>query len=138
MSHPNLKLIHNFFEAYVQGDLAGLQQVASEQIRWVFPGNNPLSGVKPGIEAVIAFFDTMGGIMGSSKVEVEKLVTGVNDGYVVECQHISTYRDEGPNLDHDWCVLWKFEGGKIVEGKHLASDQKAVDEFYMAVQHSPE
>jgi hypothetical protein len=39
---------------------------------------------------------------------------GANDKYVVECQHIWTNRDDGHNLDHLVCVLWKFENGKIV------------------------
>ncbi len=79
---------------------------------------------------MVAFFDTMGSIMGKSNVKVEKLITGANDAYVVECQHIWTHREDGNNLDHYWCVLWKFENGKIIEGRHFAADQYAVDEFF--------
>jgi uncharacterized protein len=82
---------------------------------------------------VVAFFDAVGSIMGSSNVKVESLITGANDQYVVEGQHISTNREDGNNLDHQWCVLWKFENGKITEGRHLAADQRAVDEFFTEV-----
>ena len=133
MSHHNLDRIDQFFAAYAQRDLAGLREVWAEDARWIFPGHHPLSGTKVGIEQVVTFFDTMGSIMGSSNVQVEKLVVGVNDHYVVEGQHVWTNRSDGHNLDHQWCVLWKFENGMIIEGRHLAADQDAVDRFFKAV-----
>ncbi len=133
MTHPNLEIINKFFEAYGQRDLDAIRHALSENVRWTFPGRNPVSGTKVGIDQVIAFFDTMGSIMGKSNVKAEKLVVGVNDGYVVECQHIWTNREDGINLDHLWCVLWKFENGKITEGRHLAANQQAVDNFFTKV-----
>jgi len=113
--------------------MAALRQVALEDMKWIFPGRNPLSGTKSGIGEVIAFFDTMGGIIGSSNPRVEKLVTGVNDDYVVECQHIVTNRKDGKNLDHHWCVLWTIRDGNIVEGRHFAGDQHKADVFFSSV-----
>ncbi len=130
MTHPNLDIIDKFFEAYGKHDLNGIRRVLAENAKWTFPGHHPLSGTSVGIDKVVAFFDTMGGIMGKSNVKAEKLVVGVNDDYVMECQHIWTYREDGNNLDHYWCVLWKFENGKITEGRHLAADQHAVDRFF--------
>ena len=130
MKHPNLDLIDKFFESYGKRDLNEIRQVLAENATWTFPGHHPLSGTKVGIDEVIAFFDAMGGIMGNSNVQAEKLVIGVNDNYAVECQHIWTNREDGHNLDHQWCVLWKFENGKIIEGRHLAADQYAVDQFF--------
>jgi uncharacterized protein len=133
MNHPNLDLIQQFFEAYGRRDQAKLQQVLAENVTWTFPGRHPLSGTRRGIDEVVAFFDAMGGIRGSSNVQAESLVTGVNDGYVVECQHVWTNRADGRNLDHYWSVLWQFENGKIVAGRHLAADQHAADEFFNQV-----
>jgi uncharacterized protein len=130
MTHPNLDLINRFFEAYGQRDLDTLRLVLAENVQWIFPGHHPLSGTKVGLDEVIAFFDAMGSIMGQSNVKAETLVTGVNDGYVAQCQHIWTQRADGINLDHQWCVLWKFADGKITEGQHLAADQAAVDSFF--------
>jgi ketosteroid isomerase-like protein len=47
---------------------------------------------------------------------VEKLLLGVNEQYVVECQHVRTNRPDGPSLDQQLCVLWSFTDGKIVSG----------------------
>ena len=130
MTHPNLAIIAQFFEAYGKRDFDHIRHVLDADAIWTFPGHHPLSGTKVGIDAVVAFFDAMGSIMGSSNVQAEKLVMGVNDDYVVECQHIWTNRADGINLDHQWCVLWKFANGKITEGRHFAADQHAVDEFF--------
>ena len=133
MSHPNLELIDKFFAAYSSRDRDGLRAVLAEHATWTFPGRHPLSGTKVGIDAIVAFFDAVGSIMGSSNPSVEKLVLGVNAAYVVECQRIRMNRAEGPNLAQQMCVLWEFENGKIVSGRHLIADQDALDAFYTAV-----
>ena len=133
MTHPNLELIDRFFAAYSKYDLPALRAVLSEDAIWTFPGHHPLSGTKVGIDAIIAFFDAVGTVMGSSHPQVEKLVMGVDEQYVVECQHIRTNRTDGPNLNQQLCVLWSFAEGKIVSGQHLAADQDALDAFYTAL-----
>jgi len=133
MPHPNLDLIDRFFAAYGERDLAALRNVLSEDATWTFPGHHLLSGTKVGIDAIVAFFDAVGTIMGRSNPQVEKLVMGVNEQYVIECQHIRTNRTDGPNLDQQLCVLWSFAEGKIVSGQHLAADQDALDAFYTAL-----
>jgi ketosteroid isomerase-like protein len=133
MSHPNLDLIDRFFAAYGQRDRAALRDVLAEDASWTFPGHHPLSGTKIGTEAIVAFFDAVGRLMGSTHPTVDKLVLGVNEQYVVECQHVRTNRPDGPNLDQQLCVLWRFGGGKIVSGQHLAADQDALDAFYTSL-----
>ena len=130
MNHPNLEIIERFFEAYGRRDPIALEQVLARDVQWTFPGQHPLAGTSAGIEAVVAFFDAMGRIMGSSNIQVEILVTGANDDYVAETQHIRTSRADGNNLEQTWCVLWRFADGKIVSGRHLASDQQTVDTFF--------
>jgi len=130
MTHPNLDLIDAFFEAYGKRDRNALQRVLAENITWVFMGRHPLSGVRKGIDEVIGFFDTMGTLMSKSNSKAERLIISANDNYVIECQHVWTNREDGHNLDHMVCVLWKFENGKIVEGKHFFANPQAADEFF--------
>jgi len=42
-------------------------------------------------------------------------------------------RSDGPNLDQQLCVLWEFEHGMIVSGRHLVADQDALDTFFRAI-----
>jgi ketosteroid isomerase-like protein len=130
MALTNDELIRRFFQAYGQRDLEAVRQVMDEKVKWTFPGTHPLAGVKLGIAEVVAFFDAMGTIMGESKVQNQTLIIGTNDEYVIECQHISTQRDDGMNLDQDMCVLWRFEGERIIEGRHFPADPAALDEFF--------
>lgn len=121
MSHPNETIINKFFVAYSKHDLAVIREVMSDDIKWFFPGKHPLSGTKTGITEVVAFFDLMADVMKKSFARAEKLVVGSNDEYVVESQHIWT-TVEGITTEHYWCVLWKFENGIIVEGKHFVAE----------------
>ena len=133
MTSANEELIGKFFQAYGQRDLDAIRQVMDEKVRWTFPGTHPLGGIKSGVEEVVALFDGMGAIMGASKVRNERLVGGASEEYVIECQHISTDREDGANLDQQMCVLWRFEDGKIVEGRHFVADQRALEEFFSRV-----
>jgi uncharacterized protein len=130
MPHPNLSIVTAFFEAYGKKDMDALRTVLDEHVKWIFPGHHNFSGVKTGFDEVIAFFDTMGRIMASSGVKAEKFFMEANDNYAVEYQHIWTNRIDGNNLDHRWCVVWRFRNGKIIEGRHLAGDQHEADRFF--------
>ncbi|HVN49192.1 MAG TPA: nuclear transport factor 2 family protein [Bacteroidota bacterium] len=121
MSNPNITTINKFFAAYGKHDLTAIREVMSDDVTWFFPGNHPLSGTKKGIEEVVAFFDLMADGMKQSFARAEQLVVGGNDDYVVEAQHIRTTVD-GITSEHHWCVLWKFENGKIIEGKHFVAE----------------
>jgi ketosteroid isomerase-like protein len=104
--------------------------VLDEKIIWHFPGHHLYSGKKEGVDGVITFLDIMRSAMGSSNVSAERFFMEQNDNLAVEYQHIRTNRIDGVNLDHYWCVTWKFRDGKIVEGRHLAGDQHEVDRFF--------
>ncbi len=126
-------IIDAFFKAYANHDFAAIRQVMHEDVIWVFMGQHPLAGVKNGIEDVVAFFDNMGAVMGASNVKAEKLVMGSNDNFLIECQHITTHREDGHNINHHVCVLWAFENNKIKEGRHFFADPHAADQFFSAV-----
>jgi ketosteroid isomerase-like protein len=133
MSHTNQDIIDRYFEAYGKHDMDGIRKVMAENVTWYFEGQHPLAGVKNGIEEVVAFFDTMGGIMQKSNGKMEKLVTAESDRYFIECQHSQTNRDDGNNLDHYTCVLWTIDNGKIIEGRHFFANPEAVNKYFTAV-----
>ena len=130
MANSNLDIINKFFEAYGKRDIDNLRLVLDDNAKWTSLGQHPFSGVRNGFNEVIAFFDTMGAIMGKSNVSVEKFIVSENDNYVIECQRVWTNRDDEHNLDHMVCVLWKFENSRIVEGRHFFADPKAADDFF--------
>ena len=133
MELTNIDVVNAFFSAYGKRDFDGLNKVLDEQVVWHFPGHHIFSGKKEGRDAVIAFFDTMGAIMGPSNVSAARFFMEQNEQYVVEYQHIRTNRSDGNNMDHYWCVAWKCKNGRIVEGRHLAGDQHEVDRFFHSI-----
>ena len=65
------KLLIVFCRLMASMILLRIREVMAEDVIWIFLGQHPLAGVKNGIEEVVAFFDNMGAIMGSSKVKAE-------------------------------------------------------------------
>lgn len=133
MALTNQEIVDKFFEAYSQRDFRGLLEVMAEDVRWSFLGKHKLAGVKNGLDEVVSFFDIMGGIMSKSNPTVKKLLVCSNNNYLVECQHIKTNRDNGINIDHHVCVLWEFENGKIISGRHFFADPESVDGYFNQV-----
>jgi len=133
MATTHQDLIDKFFLAFSKRDMEVIQQVMDKNVIWYFSGQHKLAGIKKGIDEVIAFFDTMGGIMSESKPTIEKLIVASNENYLIECQHIKTNREDGINIEHDVTVLWTIENGKIVSGRHFFADPKAVDTYFNSV-----
>jgi hypothetical protein len=132
-AHPNEEIINKFFEAYSKHDINGIKKVMAENVTWFFLGSHPFAGIKKGVAEVVAFFDQMAAIMAKSKPQIDKLIVASHDKYSIECQHIKTNRDDGINIEHHASVLWTFENGKIVEGRHFFADPPAVDKYFAAV-----
>lgn len=138
MSHTELELIERFFAAYTARDLDALRRVLADEVTWAFPGHYRLSGTHSGVEAIVTFFGAIGAAIalrasfanGAAGSTVERLVTGVGDGYVIECQHVQTGRPDDTDLNQRLAVLWTITGGRIVAGQHLVADQDALDRFF--------
>ncbi|MDP4240053.1 MAG: SRPBCC domain-containing protein [Bacteroidota bacterium] len=133
MEKTNQELIDAFFDALSKGNMVGVKKVMDENVTWTFLGQHKLAGTKKGIDEVIAFFNKMGVIMTESNPSIEKLIVASNGNYLIECQHIKTNRADGINIDHYVSVLWTFENGKIVSGRHFFADPKSVDTYFNAV-----
>ena len=133
MNTTNQSIIDHFFEAYGKHDFAAIRKVMTEDVIWIFLGQHPLAGVKNGIEEVVAFFDNMSAVMSASNVKATTLVKGSNADRLIECQHITTHRADGNNIDHHVCVLWTFSNNKIKEGRHFFADPHTADTFFSAI-----
>jgi len=129
----NQEIINSFFDSYMKRDLDAVKTVMAANVVWYFKGRHKLAGTKNGIDEVIRFFDTMGGIMGKSRPTIEKLIVAEKDNYFIECQHIKTNREDGINIEHYATVLWTIENGKIVSGRHFFADPESVDWYFNAV-----
>jgi len=129
----NQEIINRFFDSYMKRDFDAVKTVMAANVIWYFKGRHKLAGTKNGIDEVIRFFDTMGGVMSKSRPTIEKLIVAEKDNYFIECQHIKTNREDGINIEHYATVLWTIENGKIVSGRHFFADPESVDWYFDAV-----
>ena len=132
MGNSNQKIVDAFFEANGKHDIDKIKEVMDDSVVWYFMGRHPFAGIKRGVSEVVAFFDSMAKLMGESKPTVEKPIVSENDNYLIECVHTKTNRQDGINVDHHACVLWTFDQGKIIEGRHFFSDPEALDRYLNA------
>lgn len=133
MEKSNQSIVDRFFEALGQQDMNAIKEVMSEKVKWYFMGRHPYAGVKDGLPAVIEFFNTMGKLMGTAKPSIEKPIVSENEYHLIECVHTKANRPDGIALDHFASVLWTFENGRIIEGRHFFADPEAVDKYFNAV-----
>ncbi|GAB4056048.1 nuclear transport factor 2 family protein [Spirosoma litoris] len=125
-AHPNITLVHRFFQAYAEQDLLAIHQLLAPNIRWVIPGKHPLSGVKSGPDEVLAYLNQLG----KAAFQAQPIVAGVTDDYVIDCHHNWSNLPEGAPFMGMSCLLWKFADGQISEVYNFPQDQHQVDSFF--------
>jgi len=128
-SHPNLALIHDFFQAYSANDQPAIETILSPTIQWHIPGNHSLSGTKTGITEVMDYFTQLG----RSAFQASPIVMGVNEQYVIDCHHNWSTLPGELNFSAMSCLLWKIEDGKITEVHNFPQDQHQTDAFFQTV-----
>jgi ketosteroid isomerase-like protein len=120
----NLSKIQEFFAAYASKNVAAVRSVMADDIVWRIPGHHPLAGEKRGITEVLAFFDQLG----KASFQAQPIVVAEQGDYVVD--HHRGWSTVGSGLDLTWCLVFRFEGGKIKEVINFCEDQHKADLFF--------
>ena len=124
--HPNLDLIHTFFNAYAANDPEAIKNILSPDIEWVIPGRHPLSGTKAGVEEVLGYFKQLN----KCAFQAKPIVVGFNDDYVIDCHMNWSNLPEGENVKGMSCLLWQFKDGKISKVYNFPENQHMIDAFF--------
>ncbi|WP_243322310.1 nuclear transport factor 2 family protein [Geothrix sp. SG200] len=120
----NLSKIQDFFAAYASKDVSAVKDALSEDIIWRIPGHHPLAGDKRGITEVLAFFDQLA----KAGFQAQPIVVVEQGDFVVD--HHRGWSTAGSGLDLMWCLVFRFEGGKIKEVTNFCEDQHRADLFF--------
>lgn len=110
--------------ALTTGDLTEFNQYWAEDMNWLVPGHNPLSGWYHGSEAFLNFMRTVGGLSANS-FNMETITVLTNDEYSADVTHNvgfrAAYRGSGEEpytkLDIDVIHLLRWRDGKVIEGR---------------------
>ena len=123
--HPHATLVRGAYDAFAKGDLAALDEVIAEDVRWHLPGRNQLSGTYTGRAAVYEMFGRLMAVTeGSFRIEVRTVLA--DDDHVLALVDVSARRGEQSFTVTDVHVC-RMRGGRIAEFWATAGDQYAMD-----------
>jgi uncharacterized protein len=123
--HPDATIVREAYDAFAKGDLAALDEVFAEDIRWHLPGRNQLSGTHTGRAAVYEMFGRLMAVTeGSFRIEVRTVLA--DDDHVLSLVDVSARSGDRSFAVTDVHVC-RMEDGRIAEFWATAGDQYAMD-----------
>jgi ketosteroid isomerase-like protein len=128
VTHPNAERLLRGFGAFIQRDLASLQELFAPDVRWEIPGGSTLAGTYVGIEEVLAMLGrTLELSDGTYRTELEFVLA--DDEHAVAAYR-ATGRRGANELDLDQVLVCRFAGERIVAVQALLADQQTFDAFW--------
>jgi hypothetical protein len=125
MAHVTIELVSKAYEALASGDKAKIKQYWAEDMVWLVPGHNPLSGWYRGLDAFLAFMGNVGALSNNS-FNMEGIAVMVSDEYSADVTHNVGYRagfsqangaKPYTKLDIDVVHVLRWRNGKVIEGR---------------------
>jgi ketosteroid isomerase-like protein len=112
------QLVRDAYAALASGDPHEIQRYFAEDIKWLVPGHNQLSGWKNSREEFLEFMKRVGQLSGNS-FQMESVAIMVNDEGSADVTHNRGRRADDPTriLDIDVIHFLRWRDGKIIEGK---------------------
>jgi len=124
MPHVTQELVGKAYEALASGDINQIKQYWAEDMNWLVPGHNPLSGWYHGLDGFLGFMGQVGALSGNS-FNMTPIAVMVSDEYSADVTHNVGYR-AGKNgtgevpydkLAIDVVHVLRWRDGKVIEGK---------------------
>jgi uncharacterized protein len=118
------ELVGKAYEALGSGDADKIAEFWAEDMVWIVPGHNPLSGVYNGRDAFIGFMGEVGKLSNNS-FNMTAVAVMVGEDYSADVTHNVGYRagHEGKGevpytkLDIDVVHVLRWRDGKVIEGR---------------------
>lgn len=106
------------YEALATGQRDQIAQHFAEDMRWLVPGHNQLSGWKNNLNEFIEFMTTVGRLSDNS-FQMERVAIMTADNFSADASHNTGHRAGEPNRILDINVIhWlTWRDGKVIEGQ---------------------
>lgn len=128
MAHPNEELIRGGYEAFAHGDLDGVANILSDNIRWHVPGSSLIAGDYRGHEEVFELLRRLQELTtGTFALQVHDALA--NDEHVVVLVGEHAERN-GKELNVQDAHIWHVDKSKATEFWGASTDQVQADEFW--------
>lgn len=131
---PTPELVGKAYQALASGDNSEVRKYWDDNLVWLVPGHNPLSGRYHGLDAFLSFMAEVGKLSGNS-FNMTPIAVMTSDEYSADVTRNVGYREghepelypthTGPNggqvpytkLDIDVVHVLKWKDDKVIEGK---------------------
>ena len=126
--HPNLVLLERGLAAFAAHDLVTLTELFSDDLQWHYGGTSELAGDYDGIDAVFALFARRAAMTGETfRFEADEAIA--DSCFVTVLAKVSARSRRGDYQDRH-CVVYRLDGGKVVEAWHHPARPQLEAEFY--------
>lgn len=118
MTHLTPEHVGNAYKVLAAGDVDLIADYWDEDMVWLVPGHNQLSGWKHGRQAFLDFMAKVGELSGGS-FNMSVITIMVNDDYSCDVTNNQGTRANDPNkkLNIDVAHVLRWRDGKVIAGK---------------------
>ena len=117
MTNVTPDLVGEAYAALAAGDSAGIEKYWAEDMRWLVPGHNQLSGWKEGRQGFLDFMARVGELSGNS-FQMTPIAVMTSDEYSCDVTHNDGKRAEDDRrLSIDVAHVLRWRNGQVIEGK---------------------
>ena len=124
--HPNAEVVMKAFQAFAEGDMAGMKELIADDAVWHGGGRNKWSGDYTGVDAILRL---MTGIRDEATFETRPHAILADDEHVVALIE-STATRPGKTYEGQSVFIFHVDDGKMTESWSIPMDSYAVDEFW--------
>ncbi|MCY1019758.1 nuclear transport factor 2 family protein [Pyxidicoccus sp. MSG2] len=130
------ELVATAYAALATGDRNRIREYWAEDMRWLVPGHNSLSGWKEGLEGFLGFMSQVVALSGGS-FQMDNISTTTNDEYSADVTRNRGKRADNPDktLDIIAVHVLRWRDGKVVEGRGAIMEDGTTryDQFWSPV-----
>lgn len=116
-------LVAKAYDALGSGDMEEIRRYWADDMVWLVPGHNPLSGSYQGLDAFLDFMGNVGRLSGNS-FDMARIAVMTSDEYSADVTHnvgfrAGTERGKVPyeKLDIEVVHVLRWRDGKVIEGR---------------------
>jgi ketosteroid isomerase-like protein len=128
LSQSRVLAYERLIAAFNNNDLSVVAQVMAQDLVYTIPGSSPIAGRTEGILEHLAVLGKARALSGGT-LKLTPAAVAVDGDYLLVWGRIQAHRS-GYSLDAEHCVMYHFEGEKIVEGRTVPTDLYVFDDFW--------
>ncbi len=136
MTKVTPELVAKAYAALATGEREKIQEYWAEELRWLVPGHNLLSGWKEGLEEFLGFMRQVGALTGNS-FRMDNITTTTNEEFSADVTRNRGQRAGNPDKQLDITVVHvlRWREGKVIEGRGaiMGDGTTRFDQFWSPV-----